>query len=68
MNPTDAPFETLSQIVEQLRSCGYVCEAGPLEGNEAFIALERMAAQGPLSDSEAERWKLRLGRPDLETL
>ena len=34
---------TLKEIVEQLRMCGYVCEAGPLENNVAFIELVRMA-------------------------
>lgn len=34
---------TLASIVEQLRFCRYVCEAGPLENNAAFQALERLA-------------------------
>jgi hypothetical protein len=34
---------TLKEIVEQLRSCGFECEAGPLENNVAFIALEKRA-------------------------
>lgn len=29
----------LPPIVEQLRSCRYECEGGPLENNEAFIEL-----------------------------
>jgi len=33
----------LSQIVKQLESCGYNCEAGPLENNTAFIALKELA-------------------------
>lgn len=34
---------TLKEIVEQLKSCGYECEAGPLENNVAFMELEEMA-------------------------
>lgn len=34
---------TLKQIVDQLKSCGFQCEAGPLELNTAFIELERKA-------------------------
>lgn len=34
---------TLAGIVEQLRSCQYECEAGSLENNVAFQALEEMA-------------------------
>jgi len=45
---------TLSDIVEQLASCGFTCEAGKLEMNEAFIALNELAfravAEG-MSDS-----------------
>lgn len=33
----------LKQIVEQLESCNFECEAGPLENNVAFIELKRMA-------------------------
>jgi hypothetical protein len=33
----------LKEIVEQLKSCGYQCEAGDLEHNEAFIALAQKA-------------------------
>ena len=29
----------LKSIIEQLRSCNYECEAGPLENNTAFMAL-----------------------------
>lgn len=35
----------LKEIVEQLKACGYQCEAGPLENNVAFIALEQRAEQ-----------------------
>jgi hypothetical protein len=31
---------TLKEIVKQLESCGYECEAGPLRNNTAFIALK----------------------------
>lgn len=33
----------LKAIVEQLESCGYECEGGPLELNTAFIALKELA-------------------------
>jgi hypothetical protein len=35
--------KSLKEIVEQLRSCGYTCEAGPLENNADFQLLERIA-------------------------
>lgn len=38
-------YQTLQQIVDQLKWCGYESEAGLLEKNVAFIALERMAAK-----------------------
>ena len=31
------------EIVNQLNSCNYQCEAGPLGKNTAFIELEKMA-------------------------
>jgi hypothetical protein len=34
---------TLQEIVDQLKGCGFTCEAGPLENNVAFIALEELA-------------------------
>lgn len=33
----------LPAIVEQLKSCGFVCEGGKLENNAAFVELERIA-------------------------
>lgn len=39
----DGTRPALSAIVEQLRSCHYECEAGSLENNVAFQALERLA-------------------------
>lgn len=36
-------YKTLRQIVNQLCSCNYTCEAGRLENNLAFIALTEMA-------------------------
>lgn len=36
---------TLKEIVEQLESCGYECEAGPLSNNTAFIELKERAAE-----------------------
>lgn len=38
---------TLTEIVAQLKRCGYRCEAGPLEMNVAFQELEEMAARLP---------------------
>lgn len=34
---------TLTEIVNQLRSCNYECEAGKLENNLAWIELVKMA-------------------------
>lgn len=34
---------TLSEIVTQLESCGYVCQGGPLENNLAFVELKKKA-------------------------
>lgn len=42
MTPVDE-FTTLQAIVDQLRSCEFTCEAGRLESNVAFMALERRA-------------------------
>ncbi len=42
---------TLTEIVTQLRSCNYECEAGALANNVAFQELERMAA------AEQARWE-----------
>ena len=47
MNNQEAFTMSLSEIVEQLRSCDYKCEAGPLHLNDAFIELCKMT-QGPL--------------------
>lgn len=38
------PELSLAEIVAQLKLCGYECEAGKLENNVAFQALERLAA------------------------
>lgn len=35
--------KSLKEIVKQLRSCGYTCEAGPLENNVDFQMLEKIA-------------------------
>ncbi|MCA1183481.1 hypothetical protein MH050_08335 [Bacillus licheniformis] len=42
----------LSEIVEQLKGCGFECEAGPLENNVPFVALEKFAngKAGKISD------------------
>ena len=34
---------TLIGAIRQLESCGYECEAGPLENNEAFQELKKIA-------------------------
>lgn len=39
--------KSLKEIVKQLRSCGYTCEAGPLENNVDFQMLERIAGVEP---------------------
>lgn len=39
----ESMFAELPSIVEQLRSCVYTCEAGPLTGNVAFVRLEQLA-------------------------
>jgi len=31
--------DTLREIIDQLNSCNYTCEAGPLEKNASFITL-----------------------------
>jgi hypothetical protein len=33
----------LNKIVEQLEACNFKCEAGPLELNESFIELKKLA-------------------------
>jgi hypothetical protein len=36
-------MKSLKEIVTQLRDCGYTCEAGPLENNEDFRTLAKLA-------------------------
>jgi hypothetical protein len=36
----------LAEIIEQLESCAFRCEAGPLERNVAFVALKAMVKPG----------------------
>ena len=36
-------YTTLKQIIDQLESCDFKSETGPLEKNAAFIALKKMA-------------------------
>lgn len=43
-NPLDE-FTTLQAIVDQLRACAFTCEAGRLESNVAFMALEKLAKE-----------------------
>jgi hypothetical protein len=31
------------EYIKQLEMCGYMCQAGPLENNTAFIALKEIA-------------------------
>jgi len=33
----------LVEIVEQLRSCGFLCEGGALENNIAFVELVKLS-------------------------
>ena len=35
----------LSEIVEQLKACGFECEGGYLKNNVEFIRLEEIAAR-----------------------
>ncbi|MGF7528504.1 hypothetical protein [Bacillus paralicheniformis] len=36
-------FKTLKEIVEQIKECGFECEAGPLINNAAFRKLAELA-------------------------
>lgn len=47
LSPPNVTKLALKAIVEQLRSCGYVCEGGPLELNVAFLALAELAEWCP---------------------
>lgn len=38
---------TITEIIKQLKSCNYTCEAGPLENNVAFKFLEKLAEINP---------------------
>lgn len=40
-----AMFSSLTEIVEQLRWCGYACDGGKIESNLAFRELEQMASE-----------------------
>lgn len=44
MLPPNTSRYALCAIVEQLESCGFECEGGPLELNTAFIALKEMGS------------------------
>lgn len=33
----------IQEIIKQLEACGYTCETGPLENNEAFAKLKEIA-------------------------
>ncbi|WP_433958550.1 hypothetical protein [Cytobacillus horneckiae] len=37
--------DKLKEIVKQLESCGYTCDAGPLENNTAFLELKSLAEE-----------------------
>lgn len=41
--PPNASRYALKAIIEQLESCGFECEGGPLRLNTAFVALKEMA-------------------------
>ncbi|MED4828152.1 hypothetical protein [Bacillus atrophaeus] len=47
-----AEFKTLKEIVEQLKDCGYECEAGPLVNNVAFQKLAQLAGVAVESGEE----------------
>jgi len=34
-------FTSMDEHLEQLKSCKYECEAGPLELNRSFLAIEK---------------------------
>ncbi|MCG8400859.1 MAG: hypothetical protein MJA84_04605 [Firmicutes bacterium] len=60
----------LPEIIRQLESCGYTCEAGPLEKNEAFVALTSISesdCDSCISDEESRQKELckecRVGPP-----
>lgn len=36
-------FRQLERMIERIESCGYMCEAGPLEFNVDFIRLKAFA-------------------------
>lgn len=49
----------LSEIILQLKACGFTCEAGRLEDNTAWRELERMANSAPRPDwSQAPEWAM----------
>lgn len=51
----NSEFRSLAAIVEQLASCDYQCEGGPLINNSAFLELRRMAdREASPSRSEAQ--------------
>jgi hypothetical protein len=45
---------TLAEIIEQLESCNYECEAGPLENNVAWQELKKVAYLYDLPDEMTE--------------
>lgn len=40
---TKPVYGTITDIVNQLESCGYTCEGGPLEMNMAFVKLKEIS-------------------------
>lgn len=60
----------LREIVEQLRSCGYTCEAGALENNVAFMELERITQANESVDALLIGYEERLAgyHEDVRTL
>ncbi len=47
-------MSALLDIVKQLESCGFRCEAGPLELNVAFIELKQIAEREPVLQAALE--------------
>lgn len=45
---------TLTEIVQQLESCNYKCEAGALVNNAYFIELKRRAADNDELEEKAD--------------
>lgn len=55
---------TLVEIIEQLESCNYECEAGTLSNNAAFVELKKMASNRYrfASDDDGHRYVIPDGK------